>query len=194
VVLAATLDMYRILCAFRLLSRGRRTVWLRILGMSAALWMASRVAPARRDADPALTGRSGARPRATATAASASSTSRGRAGCRLSCARSIRRASAVVDYAGQTVELVDRRTGEIGAAQVFVPVLGASSYTYADATLTQTPPDWIGAHVRALACFGGVPRLPDNLQGRGAECRRRTGSETGLKLTYYSRPSRHTSA
>ena len=71
-----------------------------------------------------------------------------------------------VDYAGQTVELVDPATGEIRPAQVFVAVLGASSYTYAEATWTQTLPDWIGPHVRALAFFGGVPRqiVPDNLK------------------------------
>src|SRR5215813_1707358 len=71
-----------------------------------------------------------------------------------------------VDYAGQTVELIDPATGEIRQAQVFVAVLGASSYTYAEATWTQTLPDWIGAHVRALAFLGGVPRqiVPDNLK------------------------------
>jgi transposase len=71
-----------------------------------------------------------------------------------------------VDYAGQTVELVDGRTGEIRTAQIFVAVLGASSFTYAEATWTQTLPDWIGAHVRALTFFGGVPRqiVPDNLK------------------------------
>src|ERR1700716_2948840 len=57
-----------------------------------------------------------------------------------------------VDYAGQPVELVDPATGEIRPAQVFVAVLGASSYTYAEATWTQTLPDWIGAPVR-LVCF-----------------------------------------
>jgi transposase len=69
-----------------------------------------------------------------------------------------------VDYAGQTIELVDGRSGELHQAQVFVAVLGASSYTYAEATLTQTLPDWIGAHTRALAFFGAVPRqiVPDN--------------------------------
>jgi transposase len=69
-----------------------------------------------------------------------------------------------VDYAGQTVELIDSATGEVRRAQVFVAVLGASSYSYAEATWTQTLPDWIGAHVRALAFFGGVPRqiVPDN--------------------------------
>lgn len=69
-----------------------------------------------------------------------------------------------VDYAGQTVEMVDGRTGEVRPAQIFVAVMGASSYTYAEATWTQTLPDWIGAHVRALAFMGGVPRqiVPDN--------------------------------
>src|SRR5229473_1188362 len=69
-----------------------------------------------------------------------------------------------VDYAGQTVELFDGRTGEIRAAQVFVAVMGASSYTYVEASWTQTLPDWIGSHVRALAFMGGVPAqlVPDN--------------------------------
>jgi transposase len=56
-----------------------------------------------------------------------------------------------VDYAGQTVEVVDGRTGEVRQAQVFVAAMGASSYTYAEATWTQTLPDWIGSHTRALA-------------------------------------------
>jgi transposase len=69
-----------------------------------------------------------------------------------------------VDYARQTVDIIDGATGEMRAAQIFVAVLGASSYTYADATATQTLPDWIGAHVRALSFIGGVPRqiVPDN--------------------------------
>jgi transposase len=54
-----------------------------------------------------------------------------------------------VDYAGQTIDLTDGRTGELRAAQIFVAVMGASNYTYAEATLTQSLPDWIGAHVRA---------------------------------------------
>jgi transposase len=64
-----------------------------------------------------------------------------------------------VDYAGQTVDVIDGSTGEIRPAQIFVAVMGASNYTYAEATLTQTLPDWIGAHVRALAFMGGVPAL-----------------------------------
>ena len=58
------------------------------------------------------------------------------------------------------------RTGQITQAQIFVATLGASSYTYAEATLTQSVPDWIGAHVRAFAFFGGTPELLvcDNLR------------------------------
>jgi transposase len=55
-----------------------------------------------------------------------------------------------VDYAGQTVEEVDGSTGELRTAQVFVAVLGASNYTYAEASWTQSLPDWIGSHVRTL--------------------------------------------
>jgi transposase len=62
-----------------------------------------------------------------------------------------------VDYAGMRPQLVDRETGEVTAVELFVAVLGASNYTYAEATRTQRGPDWIGAHVRALMYFGGVP-------------------------------------
>jgi transposase len=70
-----------------------------------------------------------------------------------------------VDYAGDGVPVViDRLTGEVRMAQIFVAVLGASSLTFAQATWTQALPDWIDAHVRALAAIGGVPQLivPDN--------------------------------
>jgi transposase len=71
-----------------------------------------------------------------------------------------------VDYAGTTAEVIDPLTGEIHEAQVFVATLGASSYSYAGATWTQSLPDWIGAHSRAFAYFGGVPAqvVPDNLK------------------------------
>ena len=62
-----------------------------------------------------------------------------------------------VDYAGQTVPVVDPETGEVREAQVFVGVLGARSYTYAEATWSQTLPDWIGSHVRMFAALGGRP-------------------------------------
>ena len=70
-----------------------------------------------------------------------------------------------VDYAGDRVPvIIDRLTGEIREAQIFVAVLGASSFTYAQATWTQAVPDWIDAHCRAFAAIGGVPHLlvPDN--------------------------------
>ncbi len=64
-----------------------------------------------------------------------------------------------VDYAGQTMPVVDVLTGEIRRAQVFVAVLGASNYTYACATWQQTATDWVGAIIAALGFIGGVPRL-----------------------------------
>ncbi len=71
-----------------------------------------------------------------------------------------------VDYAGQTVGIVDRATGEIRQAQVFVAVLGASNYTYAEATWTQALPDWIASQQRAFRFYGGVTAtvVPDNLK------------------------------
>ena len=71
-----------------------------------------------------------------------------------------------VDYAGLTLPIVDPTTGEARPAQVFVSVLGMSSYTYAEATWTQSLPDWIGSHVRAFEFYGGVPDIvvPDNLK------------------------------
>ena len=71
-----------------------------------------------------------------------------------------------IDYAGQTVAVVDRATGEVHQAQIFVAVLGASNYTYAEATWTQGLKDWTGSHQRALHFFGGVPEIvvPDNLR------------------------------
>jgi len=71
-----------------------------------------------------------------------------------------------VDYAGQTVPVTDRTTGEVREAQVFVAVLGASNYSFAEATWTQGLPDWIGSHQRAFAFFGGVTEIlvPDNLK------------------------------
>lgn len=71
-----------------------------------------------------------------------------------------------VDYAGMTMPVTDRETGEVRQAQIFVAALGASSYTFAEATWTQTLPDFIASHVRAFEFFGGCPALvvPDNLR------------------------------
>jgi transposase len=64
-----------------------------------------------------------------------------------------------VDYSGKTVPIVDRLTGEIAPAQIFVAVLGASNYTYAEASWSQALPDWIGAHVRMFG-FSKAARGP----------------------------------
>ena len=71
-----------------------------------------------------------------------------------------------VDYAGTTLEVVDGTTGEVRVCQLFVAVLGASNYTYAEATFTQRVVDWIGSHVRAFAFFGGATGqvVSDNLR------------------------------
>ena len=71
-----------------------------------------------------------------------------------------------VDYAGRTMDVFDGLTGEVRTAHVFVAVLGASNFTYAEATFTQTLPDWIASHVRAFAFFGGAARqtVSDNLK------------------------------
>ena len=71
-----------------------------------------------------------------------------------------------VDFAGRTVAVVDGATGEERQAEVFVAVLGASSFTYACASWSQALPDWIGCHVAAFAYFGGVARqvVSDNLK------------------------------
>ncbi|MDQ2801660.1 MAG: IS21 family transposase [Pseudomonadota bacterium] len=71
-----------------------------------------------------------------------------------------------VDYSGKRVPIADPLTGEVRMAELFVTVLGASSCTYAEATWTQTLPDWIGAHVRMFRFYGAAPRplVPDNLK------------------------------
>ncbi len=71
-----------------------------------------------------------------------------------------------VDFAGHAMEVIDGATGEVRRAEIFVAVLGASSYTFAEATWTQSLPDWIAAHVAMLAFIGGAPRqiISDNLR------------------------------
>jgi transposase len=79
-----------------------------------------------------------------------------------------------VDYCGKTMPVTDRHTGEIRQVQIFVGVMGASNYTYAEATFSQTLPDWIGSHIRMLEYFGACPEIlvPDNLKsGVSKTCR-----------------------
>lgn len=71
-----------------------------------------------------------------------------------------------VDYSGLTVPWVDKETGEVQHAQIFVAVLGASNYTFIEATADQSLLSWVQSHVRAFEFFGGVPicLVPDNLK------------------------------
>lgn len=71
-----------------------------------------------------------------------------------------------VDYAGQTMDVIDPETGEARPVQIFVATLGASNYTYVEATWTQSIEDWTGSHRRAFEFLGGVPEIvvPDNLK------------------------------
>ena len=71
-----------------------------------------------------------------------------------------------VDYAGATIPIYDPQSGAVQPAAVFVAVLGASSYTFAEATAGQDLRNWIGSHIRAFEFFGGVAEIvvPDNLK------------------------------
>jgi transposase len=88
-----------------------------------------------------------------------------------------------VDYAGQKPRLIDPTTGEVIEVELFAAVLGASNYTYVEATRTQQVPDWIASHARAFAFFGGVTAaiVCDQLKsGVVVPCR----YEPGLQRTY----------
>lgn len=79
-----------------------------------------------------------------------------------------------VDFAGQTVPITDPLTREVWQAPVYVAALGASSYTYAEALMGQDVVSWVGAHVRMLEFYGGVPEVlvPDQLKsGVSGSCR-----------------------
>ena len=87
------------------------------------------------------------------------------------------------DYSGKKPHIVDERTGEHLAVELFVAVLGASNYTYAEATRTQQVPEFIASHTRAFAYLGGVPKVlvPDQLKsGVTLACR----YEPGIQRTY----------
>jgi len=90
-----------------------------------------------------------------------------------------------VDFAGDTIPLYSAVPGEVMPAQIFVAVLGASNYTYAEATATQGLADWIGAHIRTFEVLGGVP----------AKCLRNSGtdalSDRRLWIRTRDLPTRH---
>ena len=88
-----------------------------------------------------------------------------------------------VDYAGQTMPIVDPVTGLITEAQIFVAALGASNYTFAQASFSQDLPSWIECHIHAFEFFGGVAEIlvPDNLR---AAVTRSCRYEPDLNATY----------
>lgn len=88
-----------------------------------------------------------------------------------------------VDYSGKKPSVVDPKTGVVTDAELFVAVLGASNYTYAEATETQSGPDWIASHARTHSFLGGVPGawVPDQLKsGVTRSCL----YEPGIQRTY----------
>jgi transposase len=88
-----------------------------------------------------------------------------------------------VDYAGKKPTYVDRETGEVREAELFVACLGASNFTYAEVTESQRSPDFIQSHVNCLEYIGGVPGafVPDQLKGGvSRSCR----YEPGVQRTY----------
>jgi len=98
-----------------------------------------------------------------------------------------------VDYCGQSVEVVDRFTGKLKNAEIFVAVLGASNYTYAEAFSSQSLPEWITAHVHAFEFFGGVSELiiPDNLRSGVSKASR---YEPDINPTYQEMASHYGTA
>jgi len=88
-----------------------------------------------------------------------------------------------VDYSGKKPTIVDPNSGVVTDVELFLAVLGASNYTYAEATETQSGPDWMASHARAHSFIGGVPAawVPDQLKsGVTRPCR----YEPGIQRTY----------
>ncbi len=104
--------------------------------------------------------------------------------CRLSM-RQVHRAGekTFVDYSGKRPSVIDPATGDAVPVELFVAVLGASNYTYAEASATQQVPDWLASHVRAFEFFEGVTTVlvPDQLKsGVSVSCR----YEPGVQRAY----------
>jgi transposase len=90
-----------------------------------------------------------------------------------------------VDWAGATIPVHDRHTGEAWQAPLFVATLGASSYTFAGCTRNQQMESWLLMHVRAFEHFGGIPALavPDNTKTGVTRAHR---YDPDLNPTYYN--------
>jgi transposase len=90
-----------------------------------------------------------------------------------------------VDWAGATIPVYDRHSGQAWPASLFVAALGASSYTWAEATRDQQMEAWLRAHVHAFEYFGGIPALviPDNTKTGVTRAHR---YDPDLNPTYYN--------
>lgn len=88
-----------------------------------------------------------------------------------------------VDFAGDTIDVIDPESGEVQPMKLFVAAMGASNYTYAEAVASEGLEDWIGAHVRLFSFLGGVPKVvvPDNLKAAVLKADR---YDPGLNRTY----------
>src|SRR5690606_41093061 len=89
----------------------------------------------------------------------------------------------LVDYSGKKPRIVDPDTGEVTEVELFVTVLGASNFTYAEVTRSQRGPDWIASHVRALEYYSVVlaALVPDQLKAGGTRACRH---EPAVQRTY----------
>jgi hypothetical protein len=99
-----------------------------------------------------------------------------------------------IDYSGKTVAVINAITGEIVPAQIFIAAMGASKYTYAEATWTQSMPDWIASHVRMFEYLGCVPEIltPDFVTGNKiANHSRRDYAEPLKGAPVASQPGHH---
>lgn len=90
-----------------------------------------------------------------------------------------------VDWAGATIPVHDRKTGVAWRAPLFVAALGASSYTWAEATRDMQMEAWLRCHVHAFEHFHGIPSLavPDNAKTGVVKAHR---YDPDLNPTYYN--------
>ncbi len=89
----------------------------------------------------------------------------------------------VAAYAGKKPKIVDPKTGERIEVELFVAVMGASNYTYAEVTATQQSADWIASHNRLVEYLGGAPGafVPDQLKSGVTTASR---YESAIQRTY----------
>jgi methyl-accepting chemotaxis protein len=95
-----------------------------------------------------------------------------------------------IDYSGVTVPIVNKKTGEIVKAEIFVAVLGASGYTFVDASYSQKQKDFINSNVKALEFFQGCPRVIvcDNLKSAVIKHSKKDGIVLNESYAAFSKP------